>query len=55
MGMFGFDKLYVKNKQAEDDALLTKHASKVISANLLTKVKTAMANAFAPTFTTALA
>jgi hypothetical protein len=53
-GCFGIDRLYIYNKQAENDKCSLKYYQ-IISANLFSKAKSVLAQAFTSNFAMSLA
>ena len=50
MGLYSFDKVYFQNMQADLDSMVANLTITMINANFITKAKTALAQAFAPSF-----
>lgn len=55
MGLFRLDRVYFQNRQADLDDMVVKLVITMINANFITKTKNALAQAFAPSFSLALA
>lgn len=54
-GLFRLDSVYFQNKQADLEDMVVNLVLMMIIANLISKTKSAFANAFAPSYALALA
>lgn len=55
MGLFRLDRLYFQNRQADLEDMVVNLVLTMINANFITKTKNTLAQAFAPSFSLALA
>jgi len=55
MGLFRLDSVYFQNMQADPESMVVNLTLTMIIANIISKTKSALANAFAPSYALAFA